>query len=71
MYSILLLHDHKSDRNEIISKVLRFRLFPDRQKNEHNAFPCFYSGADPEFLERGFIYLKVVGFPLLILSKFS
>ena len=30
-----------------------------------------YSGADPGFLERGFIYIKVRGFALLISSHFS
>ena len=29
------------------------------------------AGADPGFLERGFIYIKVCGFALLILSHFS
>ena len=29
------------------------------------------SGANPVFLERGFIYIKVSGFALLILSHFS
>ena len=29
------------------------------------------SGADPGFLERGFIYIKVWGFAFLILSHFS
>ena len=28
------------------------------------------TGADPGFLERGFICIKVWGFPLLILSNF-
>ena len=30
-----------------------------------------YAGVDPGFLERGFIYIKVWGFALLILSHFS
>ena len=29
------------------------------------------AGVDPGFLERGFIYIKVWGFALLILSPFS
>ena len=31
----------------------------------------YMPGADPGFLVRGFIYIKVWGFPLIILSYFS
>ena len=37
--------------------------------NKHLSFQN--SGADPGFLERGFICIKVLGFALLILSHFS
>ena len=30
-----------------------------------------WAGTDPRFLEKGFIYIKVWGFALLILSHFS
>ena len=31
----------------------------------------WFQGADPEFLEKGFMYIKVWGFALLIFSHFS
>ena len=44
----------------------------------HSPVYCFYeyhseclAGADPEFLERGFICIKVRGFALMILSHLS
>ena len=35
------------------------------------SFSCTAAGKDPGFLERGFIYVKVWGVALLILSQFS
>ena len=34
-------------------------------------FQPFKAGADPGFMERGFVCIKVLGFALLILSHFS
>ena len=44
---------------------------PNLSEIEFKRFLSMLQGADPGFLERGFICIKVWGFALLILSNFS
>ena len=47
-----------------------FNTYTESSSGARSKFWSTSSGADPEFLERGFTSIKVCGFTLLVLSHF-
>ena len=63
---------HQTSAASSDGEVANMKELYDEENMDSNRYSLFMdtTGADPEFLERGFIYIKVWGYVLLTLSHF-